>query len=81
MVNATTFWGRRSDPAGNSLSFWGGATPKMISHADGCNLQFVDGHVKAQTKGSLKWYKNIYLPKIYERRKEDNGSWWPNGPQ
>jgi len=46
MVNTTTFWGRRSDPAGNSLSFWGGATPKMISHNEGANLVFVDGHVK-----------------------------------
>jgi len=46
MVNATTFWGRRSDPRGNTLQFWGGATPKMTVHADGGNLMFVDGHVK-----------------------------------
>jgi prepilin-type N-terminal cleavage/methylation domain-containing protein/prepilin-type processing-associated H-X9-DG protein len=46
MVNSTTFWGRRSEPANNSLGFFGGALPKMIVHQQGANLQFVDGHVK-----------------------------------
>jgi prepilin-type N-terminal cleavage/methylation domain-containing protein/prepilin-type processing-associated H-X9-DG protein len=39
-----TFWGRRVD--GADVKFWGGAVPKMITHQDGANLMFVDGHVK-----------------------------------
>lgn len=50
-------------------------------HSGAATVAYVDGHVKAHPKGSLKWYKNIYLPGIYERRKEDVGGWWPNGPQ
>ncbi|RYG63597.1 hypothetical protein EON80_20920 [bacterium] len=46
MLNTSSFWGRRSEPAANLLAYWGGATPKMISHMDGGNILFVDGHVK-----------------------------------
>ena len=45
-----TFWGRRSEPLQSKLDNWGGATPKMISHSDGANMIFVDGHAK--------WYKS-----------------------
>ncbi len=45
-----TFWGRRSDPANNDLRFFAGGTPKMVSHQDGANMIFVDGHAK--------WYHN-----------------------
>jgi prepilin-type processing-associated H-X9-DG protein/prepilin-type N-terminal cleavage/methylation domain-containing protein len=30
-------------------------------HANGSNMAFVDGHVKAIRRGSLDWYTNIYI--------------------
>lgn len=43
----------------------GGETVRY-RHMGACNVCFCDGHVKAMTKGSIKWYKNIYIPKAYE---------------
>jgi len=35
-------------------------------HHGTCNMLFVDGHVKAVKKGTLNWYKNIYIPGLME---------------
>jgi prepilin-type N-terminal cleavage/methylation domain-containing protein/prepilin-type processing-associated H-X9-DG protein len=46
-----------------------------------CNVIFGDGHVKGMTKGSMKWYENVYIPKAYEAAMQDQGytAWMPNG--
>lgn len=31
-------------------------------HSKVANMVFADGHAKSMTKGSVKWYKNIYVP-------------------
>lgn len=31
-------------------------------HAKMVNVSFMDGHAKAMPRGSIKWYKNIFLP-------------------
>lgn len=33
-------------------------------HTQSCNVVFLDGHVKAQIKGSINWWRNIYLPGV-----------------
>jgi len=30
------------------------------------NTLFSDGHVKAVPRGGLNWFKNVYIPKVYE---------------
>ena len=71
----------RDGVASDNPGAWEGGRMIRYRHAGTSNVAFVDGHVKSYPKGTLKWYKNIYLPKIYERRSEDVGGWWPNGPQ
>ncbi len=58
----------------------GGRTIRYRHGNNTTNVAFADGHVKAYPKGRLLWYRNIYLPGIYERRNEDIGDWWPPAP-
>lgn len=45
-------------------------------HNGTVNVIFLDGHAKAMTRGSIKWYKNIFIPagkaKVYIRE-----GWYP----
>ncbi len=56
---------------------WEGGRTIRYRHGGVANVGFADGHVKGYPKGKLRWYENIYLPKIYERRREEMG-WWPD---
>ena len=58
---------------------WEGGRTIRYRHTGATNVAFADGHVKAYPKGRLRWYQNVYLPGIYERRREEM-NWWPANP-
>jgi len=60
---------------------WEGGRTVRYRHTNAANVVFCDGHVKSMTKGSIKWYKNVYIPKVYEKNVADQYSWAPAGPQ
>jgi prepilin-type processing-associated H-X9-DG protein len=41
-------------------------TMQRYRHAQTSNTLFCDGHVKAIHRGGLDWFKNIYVPGLYE---------------
>ncbi len=61
-----------SAPMGNWECGW---MPRY-RHTNMSNFLFCDGHVKAMAKGSVKWYKNVYIPKVYEAGMNENGMGW-----
>lgn len=42
------------------------ANMPRFRHAKTCNTLFVDGHVKAISRGQLSWFRNIYIKGAYE---------------
>ncbi len=48
-------------------------------HNGTSTVLFCDGHVKSVNKGGLKWYKNIYIPKVYEAAMQQQGYTWFSG--
>jgi prepilin-type N-terminal cleavage/methylation domain-containing protein/prepilin-type processing-associated H-X9-DG protein len=45
-------------------------------HNGTANVIFLDGHAKAMPRGSIKWYKNIFLPTGVNRQRMREG-WYP----
>jgi len=45
---------------------WEGPRTIRYRHNGASNVLFADGHAKAMPKGSIKWYKNIYVPGAYQ---------------
>lgn len=35
-------------------------------HSHACNVIFFDGHAKAMPAGQINWWRNIYIPHVYE---------------
>ena len=64
-----------SDPAGN----WECGEMPRYRHNGTSTVLFCDGHVKSINKGGLKWYKNIYIPKVYEAGLKQAGYSWVPG--
>ena len=54
---------------------WEGPRTVRYRHSGACNVLFSDGHAKGMTKGSIKWYKNIYIPNVYEANVAAQYSW------
>ncbi len=70
---------RDNSGAGNSP--WEGGHTVRYRHNDMTDLLFADGHVKSMHKGAIKWYQNVYIPKVYEENTTDYYSpWGPAGP-
>ncbi|MBC8103735.1 MAG: hypothetical protein H7Z41_14265, partial [Cytophagales bacterium] len=67
----------RDSPDGDTR--WEGGRSLRYRHSGNTNVAFADGHVKSFAKGKLKWYQNVYIPGVYERRKEEFG-WYPTAP-
>ena len=59
---------------------WEGGRTVRYRHNDTTDALFADGHVKSMNKGSIKWYKNIYIPQVYEANNSAQYSWASNGP-
>ncbi len=55
---------------------WEGGHTVRYRHSGAASCLFADGHVKAMTKGSIKWYKNIYIKDVYQRNRVDQGMEW-----
>ncbi len=64
-----------SDSAGN----WECGQMPRYRHNGTSTVLFCDGHVKSVNKGGLKWYKNIYIPKVYEAAMQQEGYTWFSG--
>jgi len=64
--------GPTADPYG-----WEGGWTVHYRHQNACNVLFCDGHVKSMHAGSIKWYKNVYIPQAYEAGQKQGGwdSW------
>jgi len=45
---------------------WEGPRTIRYRHQNSANVVFADGHAKAMPKGSVKWYKNVYVPGAYQ---------------
>lgn len=54
----------KDDPAGTSN--WEGPRTVRYRHLKATNVVFADGHAKSMPQGTIKWYKNIYIPKVFE---------------
>ena len=52
--------------ASNNYSYPGCGMFPRYRHNNTSNFIFSDGHVKAIVRGRLNWYKNIYIPGLYE---------------
>jgi len=52
---------------GSSYGNWNGCSMMpRYRHTDMTNCLFSDGHVKSMKKGSINWYKNIYVQGVYQ---------------
>ena len=45
---------------------WEGAKTIRYRHQNAANVIFADGHAKSMVKGSIKWYKNVYIKGPHE---------------
>ena len=52
------------------------ATLPRFRHAGTANAIFLDGHAKAMTRGSIQWFKNIYLP-VNQSKELTRQGWYP----
>ena len=54
---------------------WEGPRTIRYRHAGTANCIFADGHAKSMPKGTIKWYKNVYIPGAYEDCLKNQYSW------
>ena len=61
---------------------WEGGHTVRYRHLDTGNFLFADGHAKSMRKGTVKWYKNIYIDGAYQRSQAPGTeySWGPQNP-
>lgn len=57
---------------------WECAEMPRYRHTGVSNMLFADGHAKGMTKGSVKWYQNVYIPATY-RASIANDYWYDPG--
>jgi prepilin-type N-terminal cleavage/methylation domain-containing protein/prepilin-type processing-associated H-X9-DG protein len=66
-------------PNQNQIPTWAWAQCSMLPrfrHNATCNVIFLDGHAKAMSRGSIKWYQNIFVPTGTARGFVRDG-WYP----
>lgn len=64
-------------------SNWEGPRTVRYRHSGNLVAAFADGHAKAMPRGSVKWYRNVYVPGVYETNMATNPeykSWSPKAP-
>jgi prepilin-type N-terminal cleavage/methylation domain-containing protein/prepilin-type processing-associated H-X9-DG protein len=64
-----------SDCAGTTFGHWECAAHARYRHTRATNMAFMDGHAKAFTKGSLKWFKNMFVENASAKATLASGSW------
>jgi prepilin-type N-terminal cleavage/methylation domain-containing protein/prepilin-type processing-associated H-X9-DG protein len=69
----------RDVPSG--VDQWEGAKTIRYRHQGAANVIFADGHAKAMPKGSIKWYKNIYVQGPHEDAIKYQYSWAGTEPK
>lgn len=52
------------------------ATLPRFRHNRTANMIFLDGHAKAMTRGSVQWFKNIYIP-VNQSKEYTRQGWYP----
>ena len=57
---------------------WECAQMPRYRHTGVSNMLYADGHAKGMTKGSVKWYKNVYIAATY-RASIANDYWYDPG--
>ncbi|BDI31661.1 hypothetical protein CCAX7_37120 [Capsulimonas corticalis] len=62
-------------PGGNPFAWECGWTVRY-RHQQSANVLFCDGHAKAMHAGTIKWYKNVYIPQVYEAAMQQQGWGW-----
>ena len=45
---------------------WEGPRTIRYRHQGSANVLYADGHAKAMPRGSIKWFKNLYVPGAYQ---------------
>jgi prepilin-type N-terminal cleavage/methylation domain-containing protein/prepilin-type processing-associated H-X9-DG protein len=68
----------RDNPNGSDN--WEGARTVRYRHSGAASCLYADGHVKAHPKGSIKWYRNIYIEGPYQDSRNISYSWAPAQP-
>jgi prepilin-type N-terminal cleavage/methylation domain-containing protein/prepilin-type processing-associated H-X9-DG protein len=58
-----------ANPDSNWISPWDecSVSPRY-RHTGTCNVAFLDGHAKAEPRGQINWFRNIYIANVYENR-------------
>ncbi|MBC8137055.1 MAG: DUF1559 domain-containing protein, partial [Fibrella sp.] len=69
----------RDVPAGQDS--WEGAKTVRYRHTGTANVLYADGHAKAMPKGSIKWYKNVYVKGPHEDSINYQYSWAGTEPK
>jgi prepilin-type N-terminal cleavage/methylation domain-containing protein/prepilin-type processing-associated H-X9-DG protein len=60
---------------------WEGGHTVRYRHNGAVNVAFADGHAKSFPKGSIKWYRNIYIAGPHEANIRNNYSWAGTEPK
>ncbi len=55
----------KTSATGGPTGYGGCSSMPRYRHNGITNVLFCDGHAKGMTRGSLNWYKNIYVPTAY----------------
>ena len=60
---------------------WEGPRTIRYRHMDAANVVFADGHAKSMPKGSIKWYKNVYVKGAHEDNLKYQYKWATKEPK
>jgi prepilin-type N-terminal cleavage/methylation domain-containing protein/prepilin-type processing-associated H-X9-DG protein len=69
----------RDSPQGQTN--WEGPHTVRYRHSGAANVAFADGHAKSMPKGTIKWYRNIYVQGPHEDNVKLNYSWAGTEPR
>ena len=68
-------------PGSGTDTRWEGPRTIRYRHSGVANCLFADGHAKGMTKGSIKWYKNVYVQGPHQDNIAKNYSWAGTEPK
>ena len=65
-----------ANTAGDFSTYGQCSTMPRYRHHDTCNVLFADGHAKAEGKGRINWYKNVYDANVWAASQPLAGTPW-----